>query len=300
MPQIPGIEHAIDSNGFFALKEQPKKVAIIGSGYIGVEIAGVLHQLGSDVSLFYRKALPLSGFDETIKQALHQQMTNDGMHIYPGHQLQEITKDKSLIFDKGTYEKFDAVIMAIGRRPLIDDLNLDGIGIDSDEKGYISIDEFQNTSIEKHYAVGDVTRMPPLTPAAIRQGRMLSERLFNNKPAAKYNPQYVPTVVFTHPAIGTVGLTEEHAREKFNNIKVFKSTFNPMQDALSEKKTPTVIKLVVNEENDKIVGLHMIGQGSDEILQGFAVAIEMGATKADFDKTLAIHPTSGEELVTMR
>ncbi len=300
IPNIPGIEHAIDSDGFFALTTQPKKVAIIGSGYIGVELAGLLNALGSDVSFFYRKALPLSGFDPMLQEALHEQMKKNGIQIYPHHQLNCISKDKTILFDKGQYQGFDEIIIAAGRKPLTKDLGLDTVNIKVDSSGYINIDEYQNTSLISHYAVGDVTGMPPLTPAAIRQGRMLSERLFNNKKHAKYNATLTPTVVFSHPPIATIGLTEAEAKEKHKEIKIYQSRFNPMFDALSETKTPTVMKLIVDVSTDKVVGLHMIGEGVDEILQGFAVALEMGATKADFDKTLAIHPTSSEELVTLR
>lgn len=300
MPKLPGIEQAINSDGFFELTKQPKKVAVFGSGYIGVELSCMLNHLGSDVHLFYRKELPLSGFDNSIKEALHQQMISDGIHVYPKHALKEIAADKSLVFDDKTLEGFDTIIFAVGRRYLTDSLNLDKLGIDCHGNGAIKIDDFQNTSVADHYALGDVTLQPPLTPVAIRAGRMLSERLFNGKSDAKLDDRFVPTVVFSHPPIGTIGLTEEEANKQFDRIKVYQSRFNPMFDAMSEKKTPTLMKLIVNEADDKIVGLHMLGQGVDEMLQGFSVAMQMGATKQDFDNTIAIHPTSSEELVTMR
>jgi glutathione reductase (NADPH) len=300
LPHLPGVEFASTSDDFFALKEQPKKVAVIGSGYIGVEIAGVLNGLGTEVHLFYRKALPLTGFDETLQSKLDKQMQKDGVIVHKEHAIKEIKADKTLVCDKNTYSGFDAIFVTIGRQSLTDDLGLDKAGIEKKDNKTIMVDSFQETNVKHHYAIGDLTEAPQLTPVAIKAGRLLSERLFNGKKEAKLDVSALPTVVFSHPPIGTIGLSEEEARETCQNIQVYHSEFNPMFDALTEDKTPTYMKLITAGNNERIVGLHMIGQNVDEILQGFSVAIKMGATKEDFDSTIAIHPTSAEELVTMK
>lgn len=301
---IPGSHHAINSDDFFELKIQPKKVAVIGAGYIGVELAGVLSQLGSDVSLIYRKPLPLAGFEETIRQALANELQKHKVNLYPNSQVVALDYQngkKSLQLEGQLLTGFDEIILAVGRVPNSDGLGLDNIGIECLQNGHIEVDAYQNTTVKNIYAIGDITGKAELTPVAIKAGRQLAERLFNNQPQAKMDYELVPTVVFSHPPIATMGLTQEQAIAKFGeeNIKTFHSQFNPMFDALSETKTPTLMKLIVKGKEEKIVGLHMMGLNCDEILQGFAVAIKMGATKTDFDNTVAIHPTSAEELVTM-
>ena len=299
MPNIPGIEHVLSSDDFFNLSYQPKKVAIIGSGYIAVEIAGVLNALGSDVSLFCRKEFALSSFDGDIQKHFDLISKQDGLKIFNYHQLIAINDKSTIEFDKGVYDGFDAIFCAVGRQANIDNIGLKSVDIKKTSRNKIKIDEFQNTTLKNHYALGDITEEAELTPVAIKAGRQLSERLFNNKLNAKLDARLIPTVVFSHPPIATIGLTEEQAKEQYSDIKIYRSQFNPMLDALSELKTPTFMKLICQGENEKIIGLHMMGNECDEILQGFAVAIKMGATKADFDSTIAIHPSSAEELVTM-
>jgi len=275
------------------------KVAIIGSGYIAVEIAGVLNTLGSDVSLFCRKEFPLSNFDEEIQRKFDKQSKQDGIKIYNYHSAVSIKNPHEIEFDKGLFKGFDAIFVAVGREANIKNINLEGVNIKI-INSKIDTDEFQNTNVDGIYALGDITRQPELTPVAIKAGRQLSERLFNNKPHSNLDYDLTPTVVFSHPPIATIGLTEQEAHLKHENIKIYRSQFNPMLDALSEIKTPTFMKLITEGNDEKIIGLHMMGHDCDEILQGFAVAIKMGATKKDFDNTIAIHPSSAEELVTLK
>lgn len=306
MPPMPGIEHAINSDGFFALQQRPAKTAIIGSGYIGVELAGIMQALGSETHVFMRGQLPLSRFDRMLGEQLLIAMRQQGIKVYLDHQAREIglqpdqrrfircPKD-SLIGD------FDCVIMAVGRQPRTRGIGLEALGLAMDDRGLIKVDAWQNSSIAGIYAIGDVTDAPALTPVAIAAGRKLADRLFGGQTDAKLDYQNICSVIFTHPPIGTVGLSEQEAIARYGeaNIKVYRTQFNPMWDALSEQKTPTAMKLVTLGAEEKIIGLHIFGYHADEILQGFGVAIKMGACKKDFDSTVAIHPTSAEELVTM-
>ncbi|MDI9818613.1 MULTISPECIES: glutathione-disulfide reductase [unclassified Legionella] len=301
-----GIEHAIDSDGFFSLSARPDKVAVIGSGYIGVELAGLLHSLGAETHLLIRGDRPLTRFDSTLGETLLEIMQQQGIKTHLNHQAHSIVLQennlKTIKCHSGSViEDLDSVIAAVGRIPRTFDLNLDAIGVVKDQRGLIEVDQYQNSSIPGIYALGDVTDAPALTPVAIAAGRKLSDRLFGGQKEAHLNYENICSVVFSHPPIGSVGLSEEEAIAKFGNeqIKIYKTKFNPMSDALSEEKTPTVMKLVTTGKDEKIVGLHMIGYGVDEMLQGFGVAIKMGACKRDFDNTVAIHPTSSEELVTM-
>jgi glutathione reductase (NADPH) len=305
IPNIPGKEHIIDSDGFFALTEQPKKVVVVGAGYIAVEIAGVLNALGSETHLVVRKDQPLREFDDLIKETLTEQLQVEGINLHSQTEITAIEKNTkgqlTLTTDNAELPDVDAVIYAIGRSPLTDSLGLENTNIELDKRGYIVTDEYQNTSQANIYAVGDNTGRAQLTPVAVAAGRRLSERLFNNKPNEKLNYDDIPTVVFSHPAIGTIGLTEAQAREKFGqDVSVYTSSFTAMYTAITQHRQPTKMKLVCAGDNEKVVGIHIIGLGADEMLQGFAVALKMGATKADFDNTVAIHPTSAEELVTMR
>jgi len=306
IPDIPGAEHGITSDGFFALEEQPKRVAVIGSGYIAVELAGVFNSLGSDVTLLLRGQHLLSRFDAMLRETLMEEMINDGINVLSCIKLQEIKKQNNgtLCLVGGEQQQldgFDAVLWAIGRRPKTQDLALDDAGVAIDSSGNIITDEFQNTNVDGVYAIGDVTGRAPLTPVAIAAGRRLADRLFGGHTDRKVDYRLIPAVVFTHPPIGTVGLTEGEARDKHGEaVKVYQTRFTPMQYAFTEKKHKTAMKLVCVGAQEKIVGCHIIGTGADEMLQGFAVAMRMGASKKDFDDTIAIHPTSAEELVTMR
>ncbi|BCA96707.1 glutathione-disulfide reductase [Legionella antarctica] len=306
LPAINGVNHVIDSDGFFSLAKQPKKVAIIGSGYIGVELAGVLHGLGSETHLLMRGSKPLSRFDQMIGNTLLEIMQQQGIYIHPNHKAQAINLlcdgKKTITCQSGSIiSDIDVIISAVGRKPRTGHLNLAKISVKTDEQGLVLVDSFQNTSINGIYAIGDVTKAPALTPVAIAAGRRLADRLFGNQPQACLNYDNICSVVFSHPPSGSVGLSEKEALEKYGaeNIKVYQTRFNPLYDALTDDKTPTAMKLVTLGKEEKIVGLHVIGYGADEMLQGFGVAVKMGACKKDFDNTVAIHPTSAEEFVTM-
>ena len=305
-PNIPGSEYGITSDGFFELDEVPKRTAVIGAGYIAVEVAGVLNALGSDTHLFVRKDRPLRTFDKDIVDVLVDEMAKSGPTLHTHANATEVVKntDDSLTisFDNGETITVDCLIWAIGRAANTSGFGLEKTGVKLTEKGTIYSDEFENTSVPGIYALGDVTGKLDLTPVAVKAGRQLSERLFNNKADAKLDYTDVATVVFSHPVIGSVGLTEEKAIAKYGaeNIKVYKSSFTPMYTALGDNRQPSTMKLVTLGEDEKIIGLHGIGYGVDEMIQGFSVAIKKGATKADFDNTVAIHPTGSEEFVTMR
>ena len=305
-PNIPGSEYGITSDGFFELDEVPKRTAVIGGGYIAVEVAGVLNALGSDTHLFVRKDRPLRTFDKDIINVLVDEMAKSGPTLHTHANATEVVKnaDDSLTisFDNGETVTVDCLIWAIGRAANTSGFGLEKTGVELTERGNIYSDAFENTSVPGIYALGDVTGKLDLTPVAVKAGRQLSERLFNNKADAKLDYTDVATVVFSHPVIGSVGLTEEKAFAKYGseNIKVYKSSFTPMYTALGDNRQPSTMKLVTLGENEKIIGLHGIGYGVDEMIQGFSVAIKMGATKTDFDNTVAIHPTGSEEFVTMR
>ena len=305
-PNIEGAEHGIDSNGFFELQELPKRTAIIGSGYIAVELAGVLNSLGSNVQLFIRKHLPLRSLDKFLGETLLESMRSDHIQVHTQATPVKVSKleDQSLLLqlEDGTQHIIDCLIWAIGREPNTKALKLERTHIQLDDSGYIQVDQFQNTSQSGLYAVGDIIGKAELTPVAVAAGRKLSERLFNGKSEEYLNYENIPTVVFSHPPIGTVGLTEEQAIAQFgqDQIKVYSSSFTSMYTAVTQHRQVSKMKLICAGTEEKIIGIHGIGYGMDEILQGFAVALKMGATKKDFDDTVAIHPTSAEEFVTMR
>ncbi|MCE9686160.1 glutathione-disulfide reductase [Shewanella sp. AS16] len=306
IPNIPGSEHGIDSDGFFALREQPKRVAVVGAGYIAVELAGVLHALGSDTHLLVRKHSPLRDFDPMLNQALVDAMAEEGptLHTYSVPKSVEKHADGSLtlFLENGESLTVDCLIWAIGRAPATDNIGLENTAVTRDAKGYIITDEQQNTNDPGIYCVGDIMAGGvELTPVAVKAGRLLSERLFNGMTEARMDYSAVPTVVFSHPPIGTMGLTEPQAREQYGDqVKVYTSTFTSMYTAVTAHRQACQMKLVCVGGNERVVGIHGIGFGMDEILQGFGVALKMGATKADFDAVVAIHPTGAEEFVTMR
>lgn len=306
IPSIPGAELGIDSNGFFELKEQPKRVAIVGAGYIAVEIAGVLNALGSDTHLFVRKATPLRSFDPMIVDTLMEVIEKEGPHLHPHSIPKEVLKQPdgslTLHFENGETHNTDLLIWAIGREPTTDKINLEVTGVEVTKTGHIKVDAFQNTNVSGIYCVGDVMAGGiELTPVAVKAGRQLSERLFNGKTTAKMDYDLVPTVVFSHPPIGTIGITEPQAIAEYGqeNVKVYSSSFTSMYTAVTQHRQPCKMKLVCVGEEQKVMGLHGIGFGVDEMIQGFGVAMKMGATKADFDSVVAIHPTGSEEFVTM-
>ena len=309
-PNIKGAEHGIDSDGFFKLNHLPKRVAIVGAGYIAVEIAGVLNSLGSEVHLYVRKHSPLRTFDHTIIETLLIEMEQAGIHLHTNSVIDEVNKntDDSLSLSinddsEGHIDTVDCLIWAIGRAPSIDNINLHVTGVATTDDDKIKVDKFQNTNVDGIYAVGDIIEdSVDLTPVAVAAGRRLSERLFNDKPDEHLSYDLIPTVIFTHPPIGTIGLSEIEAVNQFGKeaIKCYSSSFTDMFSAVTQHRQKCTMKLVCLGEDEKVIGLHGIGFGVDEMIQGFAVAIKMGATKADFDNTVAIHPTGSEEFVTMR
>ncbi|QUJ67562.1 glutathione-disulfide reductase [Photobacterium sp. GJ3] len=307
IPNIPGAEHGIDSNGFFELNAQPKRAAVIGAGYIAVEIAGVLNALGTDTHLFVRKESPLRSFDPLIVETLVDVMNTEGptlhTHSVPKEVVKEADGSITLHFENGESHNTDLLIWAIGRHPVTHKINLEATGVATTDKGYIKVDEYQQTNVPGIYCVGDIMDGGiELTPVAVKAGRQLSERLFNNKPEAKMDYKLVPTVVFSHPPIGTIGLTEQEAIAQYgeDNVKVYQSGFTAMYTAVTSNRQPCKMKLVCAGPEETVVGLHGIGFTVDEMIQGFGVAMKMGATKADFDSVVAIHPTGSEEFVTMR
>jgi len=306
VPDLPGAELGITSDGFFELEECPQRVAVVGSGYIAVELAGMFQALGADVTLLLRGELLLRPFDAMLRENLMAQMVNDGVAILPNTRIKAVARlaDGSLrVRCDGRSEDLhvDVLLWAVGREPLTRDLNLEAAGVVLRQDGAIPTDAFQNTNIPGIYAIGDITDRFPLTPVAIGAGRRLADRLFNNQPDRRLVYENIPTVVFSHPPIGTVGLTEAEARETHGHaVKIYQTRFTSMYHAFTEHKVETAMKLVCVGTQEQIVGCHIIGPNADEMLQGFAVAIRMGATKRDFDDTVAIHPTSAEELVTMR
>jgi glutathione reductase (NADPH) len=308
---IPGAELGTDSDGFFEIETQPKKVAIIGAGYIAVEFAGMFHALGTETHLFIRQETFLRTFDPMVQEKVVAEYERQGIHIHKNSSQSKVEdagngqkrihyKDSN---GEGTLD-IDNIIWAIGRSPETEGLGLDKVGIETDEKGHIKVDKYQNTNVASIFALGDVCdRGFELTPVAIAAGRRLSDRLFGGVTDAHLDYDNIPSVVFAHPEVGSIGLTEPEARKKFGDgVKVYTASFTAMYYAMMEMedKGPTAYKIVCEGPNERVVGLHILGLGSGEILQGFGVAIKMGATKADFDRCVAIHPTSAEELVTMR
>ena len=305
VPELPGAELGITSDGFFELTDCPDRVAVIGSGYIAVELAGVLCGLGAQVKQFVRYDSVLRSFDSMLSGRLMEELAAQGVEVVTGAVPERNVQQNGLCLemrDERSFEGFDAVIWAIGRDASTSHLGLEDAGIDVDDDGYISVDEYQQTNVANVYAVGDVTGKAQLTPVAIAAGRRLSDRVFGGQIGRHLSYEYIPTVVFSHPPIGTVGLTETEARERYaqDELKIYKSEFVPMYHALTERRPKSAMKLVTLGGDERVIGCHIIGPGADEMLQGFAVAVRMGARKADLDDTVAIHPTSAEELVTMR
>jgi glutathione reductase (NADPH) len=306
-PGIPGGDLGIDSDGFFAMQERPQRVAVVGAGYIAVELAGVLHALGSDVSLVVRREKPLRDFDAAIQNAYVEAITAHGptlVNRFSPAGLEAGWGGYNLYAEDGrSLEGLDQVIWAVGRLPNTDELGLAAAGVSADERGTIPVDAWQATNQPHIFALGDVTDNPyPLTPVAIAAGRRLADRIWGGQSDRRLDYRDVPTVVFTHPPIGTVGLTEAQARAQYgDSVRIHETGFVPMDYALAatEDKQRSTMKLVCVGDEARVVGVHLFGVGSDEMLQGFAVALRMGATKTDLDDTVAIHPTSAEELVTM-
>jgi glutathione reductase (NADPH) len=307
VPQITGAELGITSDGFFDLEKRPDRVAVIGSGYIAIELAGILNSLGAKTTLVLRGHRALKDFDSMLGECMLKIMHDEGVEValssWPHALERHSTGGLELeVRDGRKLGPYDSVIWAIGRVPAVEGLGLERAGVDLDAYGFIVTDKYQVTTAGGVYAVGDVTGRAQLTPVAIAAGRRLSDRLFGGQPDRYLDYNNIPTVVFGHPTIGTVGLTEDAARAQYGDeaVKVYRSGFVPMYHALTTRKPRTDMKLVTVGPEKRVVGVHVIGPGADEMIQGFAVAVRMGATKKDFDDTVAIHPTSAEELVTMR
>ncbi len=304
IPDLPGAELGIDSDGFFALQRRPERVAVVGAGYIAVELSGVLRQLGSRVSLFFRRDYPLRHFDPMIRTAYAEAAQADGIELVSGFVPAglERTADGLCLHaaDGRCAGGFEQVIWAVGRDPNTTGLGLEAADIEFAADGVIPVDQWQATNQPHIFAIGDVTGVFPLTPVAIAAGRRLADRLWGGQ-TGRYLPyEMIPSVVFTHPPLGAVGLTEEQARQRYGAaVTIYTTRFVPLELALSEDKRHSAMKLICAGQQERIVGAHLFGAGVDEMLQGFAVAIRMGATKRDFDDTVAIHPTSAEELVTL-
>jgi len=305
VPNLPGAELGITSDGFFELEARPQRVAVIGSGYIACELASAFRELGSQVEHFIRKQHLLTHFDAMLGKSLMREAGAQGInihqHVVPAAVRAESGRKTLVAEDGRNFSGFDCLLWAVGRDANVAGLDLAKAGIALDDNGHVITDALQNTNAARVYAIGDVTGRAALTPVAIAAGRRLSDRLFGADPQRHLQYSMIPTVVFTHPPIGTVGASEAEARAQYGNeVKVYVADFTPMYHALTARKTHTDMKLVCVGPDQRIVGCHIIGTGADEMLQGFAVAIRMGATKADFDDTVAIHPTSAEELVTLR
>lgn len=305
-PPVPGAEHGLISDDFFNFCDAPRRVAIVGAGYIAVELAGVLQALGSQVELFVRGQRLLESFDRDLSTELLEDAKQHGIRARFGYSLAgvESTADQGvLLIDAAQVrsERFDSLIFATGRRATTHGLGLEHAGVELDPAGYVQVDEYQNTTAPGIYAVGDVTDRPALTPVAIAAARRLMDRVIKGKAEAKLEYSDIATVVFSHPPIGKIGLTEQEARDRYGgDITVYRTRFRPMLHALADSPQRSLFKLVCAGPDERVVGLHLLGEGADEILQGFAVAIKKGITLSDLHDTMAIHPTSAEEVVLIR
>jgi glutathione reductase (NADPH) len=301
-PKIPGLEHVISSNEAFHLAALPRRIVIQGGGYIAVEFACVFAGLGSDVTLVYRGENILRGFDDDVREHLRGEMRGRGIKVLCGHTVAAVEKTGdefvATLSDGGTVAA-DKVMFAIGRRPNIMGLGLDKLGCIIAEHGGVAVDEYSRTSVPNIYAVGDVTHRVNLTPVAIREGHAFADTVYGGRPTPVDHAN-VPTAVFSEPEVGAIGLTEHQARERLARLDVYKTTFRPMKATLSGRETRSFMKLLVDGHTDRVVGCHLVGPDAGELIQVVGVAIKMGATKADFDATMAVHPTAAEELVTMR
>jgi glutathione reductase (NADPH) len=306
VPQLPGATLGITSDGFFELAERPEHVAIVGAGYIAAELSGIFSALGSRTTVLLRHESLVRHFDAMLGESLVQIMRDDGIAVLTHAVPTALERNAAGTLELHTGDgrvlgPFDSVIWAVGRTPATLGLGLEAVGVELDAGGHVMVDAYQRTSVEHIHAIGDVTQHAGLTPVAIAAGRRLSDRLFGGMPERKLDYENIPTVVFSHPPMGTVGLSEQDARARYGDeVEVHQTSFVPMYHVFTARKPRSAMKLVTLGADQKIIGLHVIGNGADEMLQGFAVAVRMGATKRDFDDTVAIHPTSAEELVTMR
>ena len=304
IPEIPGREHAIGSNEAFFLKELPKRVLVVGGGYIAVEFAGIFHGLGAQTSLLYRGDLFLRGFDGSVRKHLQEELTKRGLDLQFNADIERIDKqaDGSLkaTLKGGRVLEADCVFYATGRRPMLDNLGLENTGVKLDERGFVAVDDLYQTAEPSILAIGDVIGRVQLTPVALAEGMAVARRLFKPEQYRPVDYANIATAVFSLPNIGTVGLTEEDARKNGHNVQIFESRFRPMKLTLTDCQEKTLMKLVVDADTDKVLGCHMVGPDAGEIVQGLAIALKAGATKQHFDETIGVHPTAAEEFVTMR
>ncbi len=301
LPDIPGIEHAITSNEALDLPELPKRIVIVGGGYIAVEFAGIFNALGADVHIIIRADNILRGFDQTVRDALRTELEKQGVHVHSECQVRSIEKidgGYSLRLDQIDFMEADLVMYATGRKPNTAGMGLEEAGVELDKNGAVVVDAYSKTSVDSIYAIGDVTDRVQLTPVAIAEGMALVRTLYDGQPTAMTYDN-IPSAVFSTPPIGSVGLTEEDARRDYK-VEIYQSTFRPMKHTLSGRDERSVMKLIVEKDTGKILGAHMMGVDAPEIVQGIGIAVKAGATKADFDATIGIHPTAAEEFVTMR
>ncbi|BBU60259.1 glutathione-disulfide reductase [Methylosinus sp. C49] len=301
-PDIPGLEHAISSNEIFDLPELPKSLLVVGGGYIAVEFASVFARLGSKVHLSLRADLPLRGFDENLRRLLDEGLVGAGIEIHRGALPTALEKTASGLvatLQNGARLDIDAALLATGRAPLTQGLGLEASGVAMKESGAIIVDEYSRTNVPSIYAVGDVTDRINLTPVAIREGHAFADTVFGGKDV-RVSHELVPTAVFTTPEIGTVGLGEAEAHAKYGRLEVFETSFRPMRATLSKRAEKVFMKILVEAASDRVVGVHILGPEAGEMAQLLAIALRLGARKADFDATMALHPTLAEELVTMR
>lgn len=304
IPDIPGREHAISSNEAFFLKTLPKRMLVVGGGYIAVEFAGIFHGMGAQTSLLYRGDLFLRGFDGAVRKHLAEELQRRGLDLQFNADIQRIDKEADgslkVTLKDGRTLSTDCVFYATGRRPMLDNLGLENTGVKLDEKGFVQVNEKYETTEPSILAIGDVIGRVQLTPVALAEGMAVARRLFKPEQYRLVDYRMIPTAVFSLPNIGTVGLTEEQAREEGHEVQIFESRFRPMKLTLTDCQERTLMKLVVDANTDKVLGCHMVGPDAGEIVQGLAIALKAGATKRDFDETIGVHPTAAEEFVTMR
>lgn len=302
VPEFPGSEHAVTSNEIFFLPTLPRRVVIVGGGYIGVEFAGIFHGLGVEVTQLYWDRLFLRGFDDDCRKTLADELRKKGIDLRFNADIEKIEKRSGVLratLNGDATIEAGQILYATGRTPKTASLGLEKAGVRMNDGGAVVVDEYSKTDADSIYAIGDCTDRMMLTPVAIAEGRAVAETLFNNN-SMKPNYINVPSVVFSQPNLGTVGLTEAEARERYAGITVYKTSFKPLKHTLSGRDERTMMKIVVDHETDRVLGCHMVGPDAGEIIQGLAVAMNCGATKAQFDATIGIHPTAAEEFVTMR
>ncbi len=302
VPDIPGKEHIVTSTEAFYLEELPRRAIVVGGGYIAVEFAGIFNGVGVDTTLMYRGPLFMRGFDQDVRTHLAGEMAKAGIDLQFSTNIAAIEKTASGLtatLEDGSVVETDLIMYATGRAPKVAGLGLEDLGVELADNGAIVVDDYFKTSVSSIYALGDVIDRIQLTPMALAEGMAVAKTLFRDEPT-KADYDYIATAVFSQPPVGTVGLTEEEARERHGDVAIFRSTFRALKHTLTGRDAQTLMKLIVDKKTDRVLGVHMVGEDAGEILQGIAVALKAGATKAVFDSTIGIHPTSAEEFVTMR